>query len=488
MEQAESTHDLDDFPWERRRAWMARFEAELAGRALELSQLVAQEIGKPAGEALVSELLPLIASIRWHRRHARSALRPRRRGGTPWWMPGRSLRTARAPLGRVLIIATWNYPIGLLGVQLLQALVAGNRVTVKPSPRSLISQERLLGIARECGLPPGWLRGIDPSAESGRAAIESRDFDHVLFTGGSDTGTQVAAQCAATLTASTLELSGRDSAFVLADAAMDRAARSIWSACTMNAGQTCMAPRRVFVERGGARAFLQALAPLAAAARPLTLIDAEAARRCESLARDAVARGGRSASGVIDGAEGRRLRPLAIVDCPPQAPLFEGDHFGPVLAVVPVDSLAHAVALHRRVAHHLSASLFSARARRLSRDASLLAQLGASVVTCNECVLPTGHPALSIGGHGRSGWGRSRGVEGLLQMTRSVATTTTASWAPMPEAPRDRALAALAGLVRRISGGRAMVAEGSRQPSQDRAGAAPPVSEAARPDYASRTS
>jgi len=84
---------------------------------MEMAQQISDEIGKPVEEAYVSELLPVIAAIRWHRKRARTILKTRRMGGKPWWMMGRSLRVSRVPLGRVLIIATWNYPVGLLGIQ-----------------------------------------------------------------------------------------------------------------------------------------------------------------------------------------------------------------------------------------------------------------------------------------------------------------------------------------------------------------------------------
>ena len=254
MATLQSRHPSATFLGNARQAWLRKFESAVAFHAMEMAQQISDEIGKPIEEAYVSELLPVIAAIRWHRKRARAILKTRRMGGKPWWMMGRSVRVSRVPLGRVLIIATWNYPVGLLGIQLLQAIVAGNTVVVKPSERSPRSQALLLDIAQACGLPDGVLQVIGCSPQAGRDALEAGGFDHVIFTGGTSTGRAVAAHCAETLTSSTLELSGQDSAFVLADANMNKAAKSIWMACTMNAGQTCMAPRRVFVLRWMARA------------------------------------------------------------------------------------------------------------------------------------------------------------------------------------------------------------------------------------------
>ena len=325
-------------------------------------------------------------------------------------------------------------------------------MVVKPSERSPRSQALLLDIAQACGLPDGVLQVIGCSPQAGRDALEAGGFDHVIFTGGTSTGRAVAAHCAETLTSSTLELSGQDSAFVLADANMNKAAKSIWMACTMNAGQTCMAPRRVFVLRSGYRKFLEALAPHAAGARPVQLIDHTAALRCEELARQAVANGARSLSGVMDGARAGWLRPLAIVDCPARAALFEGNYFGPVLAVVPVDHFEQALELHGQGAHNLAASIFTGDTRRIVNDDELKLRLGVSVITLNDCVLPTGHPALAISGFGQSGWGASRGVEGLTHLTRAVATTTTARWLPVADMPSADVLRGLCKVIKWMSG------------------------------------
>ncbi|MFM7799307.1 MAG: aldehyde dehydrogenase family protein, partial [Planctomycetota bacterium] len=244
----------------------------------------------------------------------------------------------------VLVIATWNYPLQLVGIQLTQAVVAGNRVVVKPSERSPRSQRMLLDLARAAasaaGLPPDTVTSAEATREAGRELLERERFDHVVFTGSTAVGREVALACARTLTPSTLELSGRDSAIVLADADPKLAARSIWHAATMNAGQTCMAPRRALVDRAIYQRFLDALRPLAASARPVRLADPSMADRCVQLAEAAVQAGGRSLRGVIEPANAGSMRPLCVESCPRDTELFEGDHFGPVLAVVPVDGPA----------------------------------------------------------------------------------------------------------------------------------------------------
>lgn len=437
--------------WGARRRWLREFRRVVAAHALELSRLVAEEIGKPEGEAYVTELLPLLAAIRWHERHAGRLLALRRAGGRPWWLPGRSVRCGRAPLGRVLIVATWNYPIGLLGVQMVQAIAAGNHVTVKPSERSPESQRRLAWLAASCA-PAGWIEVTDASRAAGERAVASGAFDHVVFTGGTETGRAVAASAAGSLTPTSLELSGSDSAIVLADADAGLAARRIWQAVVLNAGQTCMAPRRALVDRAVYARFVAELSPLAAAARSVRLVQAEQASRCVALARAAMRAGARSLSGVAESASDGWMRPLAIADCAAEAELVGGEHFGPVLAVVPVDGLDHALRVHARVRRHLSVSLYTRSVRRWRRDAAALGALGASVVTFNESVTPTGHPAVSIAGSGESGWGATRGEAGLLELTRPVSVSSSAWWTPSAEPPQGVALSGLDRLIRWLNG------------------------------------
>lgn len=438
-----------------RAAWLAAFRRSVAAHEPELRALIAAEIGKPTWEALTSDIMPLLAACKWLERRLARLLRPRRLRGGAFWQVGERHWVRRDPLGAVAIIATWNYPVQLLGIQLIQALGAGNRVVVKPSEHAARTQLRLMQLAVEAGLPEGTLRWVAATREAGRELLAGQRFDHVVFTGSTGVGRAVAAWAAETLTPTTLELSGRDSAIVLDDADPHLAAASIWSAVTANAGQTCMAPRRVLVEDQVYRPFLAALAPLAAAARPARLISERAATEAYEAALSAVAVGreeggrGRSLSGVIEPPRGRELRPLAIVDCPADCALVHGEHFGPVVAVVPVGSLRDALEIHRACGQHLAVSLFT---RGRAREA--IDRLGASNVVINDAVRPVAHPAVALGGRGESGWGVTRGEEGLLAMTRAVYVSSTSARLRTPTTPPPgRGEERLAALVRWWYGG-----------------------------------
>ena len=437
-------------------AWASAFERRLVERERDLVDAVHTDIGKPEWEVVTNEIMTLVTSIRWHVRNAPRVLGPRKIGGAPWWMMGQTHWSYRLPVGRVLVIATWNYPLQLLGIQLLQSVMAGNRTVVKPSERSPRSQRLLVELAREAmrdvGLPVEMITSTEATRDAGRTILETEQFDHVVFTGSTAVGKQIAEVCARTLTPSTLELSGRDSALVLADANVAIAAQSIWHAVTMNAGQTCMAPRRVLVERAAYGPFIAAMRPLVAASRPMKLADAAMADRCVQLVQAAMLQGGCSLGGVVEAANRGVMRPLCVAGCERDAALVLGDHFGPVLAVLPVDGLEDAVAVHRAAGQHLATSIYTGRPDQLLADQSFIAALGSNVVTINDTVLPTAHPATSIEGRGASGWGASRGEAGLRALSREVTCSTTSG---RVRTPLDEPSASVKGWLRKLAfGGR----------------------------------
>jgi len=281
--------------------------------------------------------------------------------------------------------------------------------------------------------------------------LEAGGLDHVVFTGSTEVGREIAKWGASAMTPTTLELSGRDSAIVLDDADPALAAKTIWHGFTMNAGQTCMAPRRVLVQRNIYGEFVRALGLFASSAGSVTLIDKDAANHCTELVRDAIRAGGRSLSTVVEDPDGRRMRPLAVVDCPREAELVGGAHFGPVIAVVPVAGEDDMLSVHRACEQHLSAAVFT---KNHSRARKLAPRLGASIITINDELVPSAHPGTPIAGRGLSGWGASQGVDGLLALTRPVHISRTGCLR-LPTSPDPRApLPVLSRFIARFYGGR----------------------------------
>ncbi len=382
-----------------RLAVIGRLRRLIARDATDLAATVARN---PA-DTLVAEVLPLAEAARFLLRRAAALLAPRRlRGGRPLWLFGVRASIHREAFGAVLILAPGNYPLFLPGAQALQALAAGNAVCVKPAPGCEAPMRALADLLRQAGLPDGVFQVLDSGA--GEAAVRM-GFDHIVLTGSAETGQRVLAAAAAGLTPATMELSGSDAVFVLPGADLELTASCLAYGLRLNGGATCIAPRRVFVMRADAAA-LQAKLLARLPAIPPAVVPPAVAARLSTLIGQAVADGAR----LVSDGEGR---PAVVADARPGMALLEEDVFAPWLALVPVTSPEAALAAAARCPYALGASVFGppGAAQAMAR------RVRAGSVCVNDLIVPTADPRLPFGGRGRSGFGSTRGAEGLLAMT-----------------------------------------------------------------------
>jgi acyl-CoA reductase-like NAD-dependent aldehyde dehydrogenase len=430
-----------------------RVRHHLAARTGEVAAAAGAGRGRPLADVLSAEVLPLAEACRFLEREAPRLLAPRAigRAGRPAWLRGVVSELRREPLGVVLILAPSNYPLFLPGVQALQALAAGNAVLWKPGRGGLAAARALAGLLFESGLDERLVRVLAESPEAGRAALAAHP-DKVLLTGSAATGRAVLGELAERLVPATVELSGCDALFVLPGADLDRVARAVRFGLALNGGATCIAPRRVFVPRGMARELEDRL-ETALADVPPARVDAETARRARTLVAGALARGARLLGGGSVGSGGGApeadpdaFRPLVVLDATPDLRLLREDLFAPVAAVVPVASSGEALELAALCPYALGASVFGPEAA----ARALAGKVRAGVVTINDVIVPTADPRLPFGGRGASGFGLTRGAEGLLEMTAvKTVAVRRGSWLPHLEAraPEDgeilRALLAL---------------------------------------------
>jgi acyl-CoA reductase-like NAD-dependent aldehyde dehydrogenase len=386
----------------------------IVARTDALLEAVAADIGRPAVEVLASELLPAAAALQFLERRAEQVLAPRRIGWRqcPLWLLGCRDAVHRRPWGVVGAIGTWNYPIFLNVGPLAQALVAGNAVLWKPSENALRTADLLQALFLEAGFPANLLHKLPATREAGPQLAEAA-IDYVVFTGSDAVGRRLAGKLGERLIPSTLELSGCDVLFVLADADVDLAAKAAWFGVTLNRGQTCIAVRRIFVEQSKAAAFEESLRKLKPNLRPMTLVTPGQAQQAHRLIEDAVARGARPLQFAAPTAA-EPIPPTFLLDSTTDAGIFREACFAPVAAVIPFDRLDRAVAQSNACAFGLGASIFTADTRAAEQ---LAARLPAGSVSINDVLAPTAHPATPFGGRGLSGWGVTQGAEGLLGMT-----------------------------------------------------------------------
>ncbi len=234
----------------------------------EIAQLIEREQGKPAAEALASEILPSLDALAHLSRHAEDLLRDDALEGHQLLLAHKEARLVYAPIGVILAVKPWNYPWAQSLPVVASALVAGNTVVLKPAPATTLVGLRMGSLARKAGFPDGVVNVVATDDAVAASLVEDPRVGKIVFTGSVATGRKVMAAAARNLTPVVLELGGKDPAIVCRDADLDRAARGITWAAFLNSGQTCASVERVYVEKPVAEAFLAKVVEEARRVRP----------------------------------------------------------------------------------------------------------------------------------------------------------------------------------------------------------------------------
>lgn len=415
-----------------------RLRHGIAAQAADLCHAVGHEESRRAADTLVAEVIPLADACKFLERASPALLAPRRLGrrGRPAWLFGSVAEIRREPLGVVLILAPANYPLLIPGVQIVQAIAAGNAVVVKPAPGGGAVMRTLADMLGRAGLPDGVLTVLDDTVDAGRAALRG-DVDKVLLTGSVDTGRQVLGALAPRLVPATMELSGNDAVFVLPGANLPLAVEALAYGLRFNGSATCIAPRRVFVIGQPEEALTGPLAA-ALAALPAVPVPTAVMSRLAPLLDEAAGAGCRFIPARPE-AGAPVMAPVAVTGAAPELGLMRADIFAPVLSVMAVPDEAAALAAATQCPYALGASIFGPEDA--ARD--LAGRVDAGSVTINDLIVPTADARLPFGGRGASGFGVTRGGEGLLELTNvKTVITRQGTFRPHYDPPRadDEAL------------------------------------------------
>lgn len=412
-----------------RAAILRRAASALEARADELGHLHAAESGKVLGQA-VGEVRGAAALIEANAHLAvTTAGQVAPTGAVP--RTERDLTIVeRVPLGVVVCVIPFNFPVELTVEKAAAALAAGNVVIVKPPPQNPLATAATVATLDAAGLPPGVLQ-LAPGGTDVAAALCAADgVDAVSLTGSVGAGVAVARATAATLRPLHLELGGNGAAIVLPDDDLDGGyvdhvvAETLAGRLLMN-GQACAATKRVLAVGDTAGPLVERLTaalgevavghPCDPASRVGPLIDAAAAERVAAQVRAAVADGARLALG--SGAADRAwFEPTVLADVPPDAAVAIDDEiFGPVVTVVPVPDAAAAVAVANATSLRLTASVFGTDLRAAMAVAEQL-DFGGVVVGGTNNYRP---PVVPFGGVGLAGAGREGIGYTYEELTRS---------------------------------------------------------------------
>lgn len=419
-----------------RARYMSRMAQAVIDDFDELQETLAREQGRPRAEIAALELLAAIDALKWIADDGADALGGRRVGVNRSLTIAKRARIAFEPYGVVGVIGAGSAPFAQPLGQIAGALLAGNGIVFKPATRASLAGERIARVLARAGLPEGLVRVIHGDAEVG-VALAQTPVAKILFTGSPAVGRVVARACVSREKEVTVELGGKDAMLVLGDAHLRRAVGgALWAGCA-GAGQARGSVERIYVAREVHERFL---AELVARARALTVGDPvdprvqigplASVRRVEhvsALVDEAVAQGARlHCGGPVEPAGcagGVFYAPAVITGATPEMRLLREPIDGPVLVVVPVDSIEEAIAAANGSDYCLGASVWTSdryQGIRIARE------LHAGMVWLNDH-LPG--PTVSRGPWGAAGGGglgRTLGRAGL----RACAQEKLITWDP----------------------------------------------------------
>ncbi|WP_407691329.1 aldehyde dehydrogenase [Saccharopolyspora mangrovi] len=403
-------------PDERADAMLA-FADALEARADATADLVTGENGMPTDIARAAEGLGPAATLRYYAELARKTPLEERRqavGG-----PGVTV-VRRDPVGVVAAIVPWNFPQSLTMFKVAPALAAGCTVVIKPAPETVLDAFQLADAAEEAGLPPGVINIVTGGREVGSYLVAHPGVDKVAFTGSTAAGRAIGEVCGRLLRPVTLELGGKSAAIVLDDADLPQVARGLSWASLLNNGQTCYLSTRILAPRSRYAEVAEAVGDLASSMSvgdprdPATRVGPVVSARQRERVEDYIAVGRSEGGRVITGGgrpehldRGWFVEPTVFADLEPSATLAREEVFGPVLVVLPYDTVEEAVRIANESEYGLGGTIWT---QDPERGLEIARQIESGSVGVNLYNLDLGSP---FGGVKASGLGRELGPEGL---------------------------------------------------------------------------
>ena len=400
---------------------MVRLGQKVLDNAEELALLEARDTGKPMTTAR-NDMQVLARYFEFYGTAADKV-----HGEVIPFLNGYQVSLLREPLGVTGHIIPWNYPAQMFGRSVAPALAMGNAVVVKPAEDACLTPLRIAELALEAGLPPGALNVVTGLGEEAGAALAGHPgINFISFTGSNEVGVLVQQAAARNAVKCVLELGGKSPHLVFSDADMELAATTIVKGIIQNAGQTCTAGSRLLVQRDVYDQFLERVAEKFSKVRVGTpemnldcgpLVNQSQHKRVQRYIDNARAAGlkvlaeGSVDPGVPTG--GYYVRPTLFGAVPRGDALAHEEVFGPVLAAMPFDDEADAIALANGTEYGLLAAVWTENGGRQQRVAKAL--------QCGQVFINSfgagGGVELPFGGVKKSGHGREKGLLALEEMS-----------------------------------------------------------------------
>ena len=416
-------------PWSQL-SYHARAEYVLRAREIVLAQvdeiaaLISRETGKPPAEATLMEVVPTLDLMYFFARNTQALLHRQKIDIGQYELMGRSSYIVYKPLGVVGIISPWNFPWATPLDEVVMALMAGNAIVLKPSELTPLTALKIGDVLREARFPEGLVEIVTGDGSTGAALVEA-GVDKIMFTGSVGTGKRVAEAAARHLIPVVLELGGKDPMVVLEDANLANAARAaVWGGFA-NAGQACASIERCYVHESVAQEFTKLVVhetqklrvgpPAEAEIDVGSMTNERQLHIVEDHIQNAIEQGARVETGGhrVENTDGWFHEPTVLTNVDHSMKLMCDETFGPVLPIMTFRSDDEALRLANDSIYGLTASVFTsdiARGRRLAE------QIDAGTVMINEVVYTHAIAQTPWGGVKQSGYGRTHGRLGLLEL------------------------------------------------------------------------
>ncbi|MDQ0864846.1 aldehyde dehydrogenase [Arthrobacter globiformis] len=400
----------------RRAEIIERFADELEKRGGEIARQVSSQNGMPISmSGPVEGGFPAVA-LRYYAGLIREQGIEEQRAG----IFGRPTRVRHEPVGVVAAIVPWNFPQALAFVKIAPALAAGCTMVIKPSPETVLDSYTLAEAAQAAGIPAGVLNIVPAGREVGAYLVGHPGVDKVGFTGSTEAGRSIGSTCGQLLRPVTLELGGKSAAILLDDADLPSLAAEFVDATLQNNGQTCYLCTRIFAPRAKYNEFVDQITDIVSSLRvgdaldPATqvgpLVSERQRARVEKYIEVGLAEGGRITTGGKRPAHldrGYFIEPTVFADVTNDSTIAREEIFGPVLAVIPYDTIDDAIAMANDSEFGLGGSVWGQDTERALEVARRIQTGGVGINFYSHDI---GSP---FGGVKASGLGREQGPEGL---------------------------------------------------------------------------
>lgn len=406
-------------PVEFRLRQLRALEQAIRGSERAILAALQADLRKSAVEAFATEIGAALEDLKHIRRRLRRWSAPRR-VPTHWTQLPGSAWIYPEPYGVALIIGPWNFPFLLIVAPLIGAIAAGNCAMLKPSELAPATSSLLSRLIADT-FDPAHVAVVEGDAQTAQALLAHR-FDYIFYTGGATVGRLILQAAAQHLTPVTLELGGKSPAIIETDADLRTTARRIaWGKFT-NAGQICIAPDYALVDR---RAQSEFIALTRAAIREFFGDDPQRSPdygriindRHFSRLRALLAHGNILHGGQTDAAD-RYIAPTLIDRPALDSPLMQEEIFGPLLPIIPYDTLDEAIRFVNARPRPLALYFFS---RNGANQERILRETSSGGVCVNDVILHFSNPALPFGGVGDSGMGKYHGQHSFDTFTHPKA-------------------------------------------------------------------